>query len=51
MTVVIWAITCIASGELRYFWPAWVAVPLLFGIVGQLFGGGSGGKGRGPRKG
>jgi hypothetical protein len=33
--VVIWAITSVASGELSYFWPVWMLIPLIFGIVGN----------------
>jgi Domain of unknown function (DUF1707) len=34
--VLIWAITSISSGHLQYFWPVWLLIPLIFGIVGQL---------------
>ncbi|AGL14458.1 DUF1707 domain-containing protein [Actinoplanes sp. N902-109] len=27
MTSAIWAVTCLAGGDLQYFWPFWVAVP------------------------
>lgn len=36
VSVLIWAITSIASGELRYFWPIWMFIPLIFGVVGEM---------------
>src|SRR4051794_17336568 len=36
----IWLITCITSGRLQYFWPVWMLIPLVLGIVGQWFGDG-----------
>lgn len=33
--VIIWGITCLASGEFRYPWPAWMLIPLLFGVIGR----------------
>src|SRR5690349_1984853 len=33
--VVIWAMSCLASGEFRYPWPAWMLIPLIFGIIGR----------------
>jgi len=40
--VVIWAITCFSAGELTYFWPAWMLIPLIFGLTGALAGKGQG---------
>jgi hypothetical protein len=40
--VAIWAITSISSGQLNYFWPVWMLIPLLFGLVGALTGNGPG---------
>jgi hypothetical protein len=36
--VLIWAITSAAAGELTYFWPVWLLIPLVFGVFGQWFG-------------
>ena len=41
--VVIWAISSISSGHLTYFWPVWMLIPLIFGIMGALSGKGHGG--------
>jgi hypothetical protein len=38
VSVVIWAIVCISSGELLYFWPIWTFIPLIFGVIGQMTG-------------
>jgi hypothetical protein len=32
--VVVWGISSIASGDLQYFWPRWMLIPLLFGVLG-----------------
>ena len=34
----IWAIVSISSGELLYFWPIWMFIPLIFGVIGQMTG-------------
>jgi len=34
----IWLVTSIASGELRYFWPVWMLIPLILGFFGRRFG-------------
>ncbi|GGK92787.1 DUF1707 SHOCT-like domain-containing protein [Mangrovihabitans endophyticus] len=39
--VIIWGITSASSGQWQYFWPVWMLIPLVFGIVGG-WGGGSG---------
>jgi len=38
--VAIWAITSISSHHLNYFWPVWMLIPLLFGLVGAVTGSG-----------
>jgi hypothetical protein len=38
----IWLVTSIASGELLYFWPVWMLIPLILGFFGQRHGGGRG---------
>ena len=35
VTSAIWAVTCIASGHLQYYWPVWMLIPLIFGVFGQ----------------
>ena len=32
--VVIWDITSATAGELIYFWPVWLVIPLIFGVIG-----------------
>jgi len=36
--VIIWAISCLASGDWIYPWPLWMLIPLVFGIVGRMGG-------------
>lgn len=36
----IWLVTCIASGELLYFWPVWTFIPLILGFFAQRRSGG-----------
>ncbi|GID96929.1 DUF1707 domain-containing protein [Amorphoplanes digitatis] len=36
--VVIWAMSCLGSGEFVYFWPGWMLIPLLFGLIGRITG-------------
>lgn len=36
--VLIWGITSVAAGQLAYFWPVWLLIPLVFGVFGQWFG-------------
>jgi len=38
VSIVIWAIVSISSGELLYFWPIWMFIPLIFGVIGQMTG-------------
>jgi hypothetical protein len=40
INVVIWAVVSLATGQLIYFWPIWVALPLLILIVRHVVGGG-----------
>jgi hypothetical protein len=32
----IWLVTSISSGEFVYFWPGWMMIPLLFGLIGRF---------------
>jgi hypothetical protein len=32
---VIWGITSASAGHLTYYWPVWMLIPLIFGILGQ----------------
>src|SRR3954452_14946385 len=36
----IWLISSVSSGQLQYFWPVWMLIPLIFGVFGQWFGDG-----------
>ena len=38
VSVVIWVISSFAAGELLYFWPIWMFIPLIFGVIGQMTG-------------
>jgi Domain of unknown function (DUF1707) len=38
VSVLIWAISSFASGDLLYFWPVWMLIPLILGIAGQMGG-------------
>jgi hypothetical protein len=38
ISTVIWAITCLSSGHLTYYWPVWMLIPLILGVFGQRFG-------------
>src|SRR5690348_12069148 len=33
--VLIWLITSVAAGHLAYFWPVWLLIPMVLGVVGQ----------------
>jgi hypothetical protein len=44
VSVLIWAIVSIGSGELLYFWPIWMFIPLIFGVIGQMTGRGRRGR-------
>ncbi|MEU4421212.1 DUF1707 domain-containing protein [Actinoplanes sp. NPDC024001] len=34
--VVIWTITSVSSGELLYFWPAWVLIPVVVALAAHF---------------
>lgn len=36
--VVVWAMSSLASGEWIYFWPGWMLIPMIFGIIGRRTG-------------
>jgi hypothetical protein len=36
--VIIWAMSSLASGEWVYFWPGWMLIPLVFGLIGRFAG-------------
>ncbi|MEV6601246.1 DUF1707 domain-containing protein [Actinoplanes sp. NPDC051346] len=36
--VVVWAMSSMASGHWQYFWPGWMLIPLIFGIIGRSTG-------------
>jgi len=40
---VIWAITSVSAHHLTYFWPVWMLIPLIFGLVGTMADKGKGG--------
>jgi hypothetical protein len=46
---IIWAITSASAGHLTYYWPVWMLIPLVFGVLGQM-GGGSRGRSRDARR-
>jgi hypothetical protein len=48
--VVIWGITSLSSQELLYFWPVWMLIPLILGVVGQFTGRNPGGGNRDRRR-
>ncbi len=33
---VIWVVTSIGAGELRYFWPMWLLIPMALGVLGRF---------------
>ncbi|WP_459710511.1 DUF1707 SHOCT-like domain-containing protein [Actinophytocola sp. KF-1] len=33
---VIWVVTSIGAGELRYFWPMWLLIPMVLGALGRF---------------
>ena len=47
--VLIWAISSFAAGDLLYFWPVWMLIPLIFGAIGQMTGRAARRDGRGHR--
>jgi hypothetical protein len=36
--IVIWGMTCLSTGELQYFWPGWMLIPFLLGLIGRFSG-------------
>ncbi len=36
--VLIWLVTSLAAGHRSYFWPVWMLVPLVVGVLGQWAG-------------
>lgn len=36
---VIWLATSIGSGSVQYFWPVWLLIPMVVGLLGRLGGG------------
>jgi hypothetical protein len=48
--VVIWGITSLSSGGPTYFWPVWMLIPLIFGVVGIFTGRNAGGRNRDRRR-
>jgi uncharacterized protein DUF1707 len=50
VSVLIWAIVSISTGELLYFWPIWMFIPLIFGVLGQMTGRGGNGRDRGRNR-
>jgi hypothetical protein len=39
---IIWAITSASAGHLTYYWPVWMLIPLVFGLLGQMGAGNRG---------
>jgi hypothetical protein len=42
LNVLIWGIVSVTSGDLVYFWPAWLAIPLVLALIGSISSGGRG---------
>jgi ferric-dicitrate binding protein FerR (iron transport regulator) len=38
LCTVIWLATSIGSGQLQYFWPVWLLIPMAFGAIGHFRG-------------
>jgi len=36
--IIIWAITSASAGHLTYFWPVWMLIPVVLGLLGQWRG-------------
>ncbi|MFI7598476.1 DUF1707 domain-containing protein [Actinoplanes sp. NPDC049681] len=36
--IIVWALSSLASGEWIYFWPGWMLIPLVLGIMGRRTG-------------
>ena len=48
--VLIWVITSVSAGHLTYFWPVWMLIPLVLGVVGQWSGHGGAREARDARR-
>ncbi|PRY20345.1 hypothetical protein [Pseudosporangium ferrugineum] len=35
LCVVVWALSSLGSGEWIYFWPGWMFIPLVLGLIGR----------------
>jgi uncharacterized protein DUF1707 len=35
VSMAIWLITSISTGHMLYFWPVWLLIPMLFGVMGR----------------
>jgi hypothetical protein len=35
VSTVVWLITSLSTGHMLYFWPVWLLIPMLFGIMGR----------------
>lgn len=40
VSTVIWLVSSIGSGHVQYFWPVWLLIPMLFGVLGRFGRGG-----------
>lgn len=49
LNVLIWAVVSISSGDLVYFWPVWVLIPVFITAMGAFGRGHGGGHGGGHR--
>ncbi|MGA5301273.1 DUF1707 SHOCT-like domain-containing protein [Nucisporomicrobium flavum] len=36
--VIVWALSSMASGDWIYFWPGWMLIPLVFGVIRRMTG-------------
>ncbi|UQU64152.1 DUF1707 domain-containing protein [Couchioplanes caeruleus] len=36
--VIVWALSSMASGQWIYFWPGWMLIPLVFGVIRRMTG-------------
>jgi hypothetical protein len=50
IVVTIWAVTCLASWQLSYFWPVWVIGPWGAVLLAQTIGGGGRDRSRDQRR-
>jgi hypothetical protein len=35
VSMAIWLITSISTGHMLYFWPVWLLIPMVFGVLGR----------------